>query len=81
MVINVQNKILHNLLPILNTLPNGVIPAARHSKTKKFFICFAMPSLALLCFAKLGFGSEVKMKVFGLSFCTSLALHYFASRS
>ena len=75
MVINVQNKILHNLLPILNTLPNGVIPAARHSKTKKFFICLLCARLALLCFAKLGGGSEVKMKVLGLSFCTSLALH------
>ena len=28
----------------MNTLPNGVILAARHSKTKKFFICFAMRS-------------------------------------
>ena len=31
--------------------------------------------LALLCCAKFGGGSEVKTKVLGLSFCTSLALH------
>ena len=42
-----------------------------------FILYFAR--LALLCFAKIGCGSEVKMKVFGLSFCTSLALHYFAN--
>ena len=60
MVINVQNKILHNLLPILNTLPNGVIPAARHSKTKKIFICFAMrsPCTTLLRQVRRRFGSK-----------------------
>ena len=60
MVINVQNKILHNLLPILNTLPNGVIPVARHSKTKKFFICFAMrsPCTTLLREVRLRLGSK-----------------------
>ena len=62
MVINVQNKILHNLLPILNTLPNGVIPAARHSKTKKCFFVLLCARVALLCFAKLGDGSAQQNK-------------------
>ena len=75
MVINVQNKILHNLLPILNTLHNGVIPAARHSKTKKFFICFAMrsPCTTLLREVRLRLGTAKQKNAF--LFCYALALH------
>ena len=49
-------------------------------KSKKVFFVLGFARLALLCFAKIGCGSEVQNQKKCFLFWASLALHCFASR-